>query len=78
MSSYVYLQDPGGFESSLQVKVVPGLPEENLTITPPPITVTFLAISQGGPVYIHTYVYTYNVDKCDIYYDKKIKNLKGK
>ena len=50
----VYLQDSGWFESSLQVKVVPGLPEENVAITSPSITAIFLVILQGGPTHICT------------------------
>ena len=48
------------------MKVVPGLPEENVATTPPSVTATFLVILQGIPVYIRIYIHTnnYYVDKC--------------
>ena len=50
----MYLQGSAMFASSLQVKIVRGLPEENVATTLPSVTATFLVILQGIPVYIYT------------------------
>ena len=44
LHAHTYLQGSALFASSLQVKVIPGLPEENVATIPPSVTATFLVI----------------------------------
>ena len=53
-----YLQDSGLFLSSLQIKVVLGLLEENMAIALLLLTLTFLVILQGIPTCIQ---YAYKI-----------------
>ena len=53
-----YLQDSGLFPSSLQIKVVLGLLEENMATALLLLTLTFLVILQGIPTYIQ---YAYKI-----------------